>query len=381
MKGEAKSYLYAERNSPSDTELICLSILVDQGSYVVKGKPVLELEGAKTVFEIGAETDGFFYAFVEEGDHLAIGTVIGLISEIEIEDIETFKTEQRANPKSVSEDNVLNRMSNPARDYVLSNPLSSEESDLLSAEVGLITLENLMRILTKSKTVNKGMTEIESDYWNNFIKASNALERCVLIGGGRGAVQVLDLLQTIKKYLPIGYISDSWENYLKVPLIPRLGDTSEESIVRIMAEQKVDNFILTGGPPSFRSSQLKIFKNLGVPLVTLLHPSVLVGSNVTIGNGTLIFANVYIGPMSKIGEGCFISANSSLDHHTEMGIACTTGPLLVLSGGVNVGDEVKFGMNIGVEPGIKIGSSSLIASGVILTRDVPANTTIKGKSS
>jgi len=44
---------------------------------------------------------------------------------------------------------------------------------------------------------------------------------------------------------------------------------------------------------------------------------------------------------------------------------------------VQIGDKVKFGTGIFIEPGIKIGTNSIISSGSIITFDVPENSVVK----
>jgi acetyltransferase-like isoleucine patch superfamily enzyme len=44
---------------------------------------------------------------------------------------------------------------------------------------------------------------------------------------------------------------------------------------------------------------------------------------------------------------------------------------------VQIDDKVKFGTGIFIEPGIKIGSESIISSGSILTLDIPEKSIVK----
>jgi maltose O-acetyltransferase len=46
------------------------------------------------------------------------------------------------------------------------------------------------------------------------------------------------------------------------------------------------------------------------------------------------------------------------------------------SGSVTVGSRVRFGTNIGVEPYLTIGDGAVIASGSVVTRNVPENATV-----
>jgi UDP-3-O-[3-hydroxymyristoyl] glucosamine N-acyltransferase len=63
-----------------------------------------------------------------------------------------------------------------------------------------------------------------------------------------------------------------------------------------------------------------------------------------------------------------------------MGDHCTFGPNVFMSGGVKIGDRVRFGTGISIEPRLTIASDVTIASGVVLTTHVPAHTLVRNKS-
>jgi acetyltransferase-like isoleucine patch superfamily enzyme len=49
----------------------------------------------------------------------------------------------------------------------------------------------------------------------------------------------------------------------------------------------------------------------------------------------------------------------------------TFGPSVVFSGSCTIGNEIKFGTGIFIEPRVKIESNSIIASGCIVQRNIP----------
>ena len=69
--------IIAERNSPSDESFTVLSINYQNGEKVVEGSVLMEVEGAKAVFEIIAPKSGYFYTNLNEGDIPDVGDVIG----------------------------------------------------------------------------------------------------------------------------------------------------------------------------------------------------------------------------------------------------------------------------------------------------------------
>jgi acetyltransferase-like isoleucine patch superfamily enzyme len=53
---------------------------------------------------------------------------------------------------------------------------------------------------------------------------------------------------------------------------------------------------------------------------------------------------------------------------------------VAFSGRVTVGNKVRFGTLIAVEPDLDIGSEVIIASGCVLTRSVPSYSTVKARA-
>jgi acetyltransferase-like isoleucine patch superfamily enzyme len=78
-----------------------------------------------------------------------------------------------------------------------------------------------------------------------------------------------------------------------------------------------------------------------------------------------------------VGDNNFLSAYCSIEHHWVLGSHCSFGPAVVTSSRVRIGDRVRFGTGISVEPAIEIGQDSIIASGLALTGHIPPNSLLK----
>jgi acetyltransferase-like isoleucine patch superfamily enzyme len=97
-----------------------------------------------------------------------------------------------------------------------------------------------------------------------------------------------------------------------------------------------------------------------------------IGDNSSISSYTTIYAAFGV----KIGKNCLISSNcgiSSINHiqnshnrrqDDKEGLFCKP---------VTIGDNVWIGMNACILPGVEIGDNSIIGSGSVVTRNVPAN--------
>ena len=108
-----------------------------------------------------------------------------------------------------------------------------------------------------------------------------------------------------------------------------------------------------------------------------IYSNVFIGENVEIGDGTLIFANVHIGTDTSIGKLSFISSNSTIEHHNVIGNAFCCGPSFSTSGLVSIGNNTRVGINVGIEPSIKVGDNVVISSGSIVTSNIDSDKTLK----
>jgi UDP-N-acetylglucosamine diphosphorylase/glucosamine-1-phosphate N-acetyltransferase len=140
-------------------------------------------------------------------------------------------------------------------------------------------------------------------------------------------------------------------------------------------------------------------------------------------SGTYIEGPVYIGEGADVGPNCYIRTGTSLGRNTRVGNACEVKNSIIMEGthiahlsyvgdsiigsncnlgagtitanlrfdkkpvkvtikekrvdsglrklGAIVGDDVQTGINVSINPGVKVGSGAWIAPGVTVTRDVP----------
>lgn len=95
-------------------------------------------------------------------------------------------------------------------------------------------------------------------------------------------------------------------------------------------------------------------------------------SHLTYGNNTLIDSTTRVMPFVHMGDNaCVMGGN--IGHHVKIGdhvsiISSTIG------GNVTIGNNCFISLNATIHPGITIGEYSLIDTGAIITKDIPAYT-------
>jgi sugar O-acyltransferase (sialic acid O-acetyltransferase NeuD family) len=202
-------------------------------------------------------------------------------------------------------------------------------------------------------------------------------QRVLVIGGGYGAVQVLDALQRQATLRAVGVVDDNPELAGALVMgVPILGTVGQAAALH--DEGRFDAAVISVGTSrEFRRRVFNDLRSRRVPFANVVDPSATIHANATLGQGNVILAHCMIGACASIGDNNFLSAHVSLDHHSQMGSHCTFGPAVVTSALVQIGDSVKFGTGIFIEPKVTIGDDCIIGSGAILVAPVPAMSLVR----
>ncbi len=367
--------LRAPKISPNDDRLLVVKFLADDGELVKTGREVVELEGAKTVVAVESPVSGIFYPFQEVGTEVPIGDIVGVITPTPMtrnEILATLASDRARQPEAplLSATGSGVRFSKAAAAWLDNN---GYEADRFAGH-GLVTVSRLQAILAGEKEgrPDRGLQGVVPSPGR-----PGANQRVLLAGAGPGAHQVLDILLRDCESEVIGLLDDNPEKHAWVIRgIPVLGPL--EHMNGLAAENKADSVLCTTPTAiSFRQKVAVMARAAGLRLATAIHASAIISETASIAPGSVIGALCYIGPETILGENCFLSSRTTFEHHNQIGSWVTTGPNVATSGLVVVGSGVRFGSGIVVEPKVTIGDNATVASGSVVTNDIPAYAILK----
>lgn len=135
-------------------------------------------------------------------------------------------------------------------------------------------------------------------------------------------------------------------NLPKHPIIIAIGNT--------LIRQKLQNLVLSSG----------------FELITLIHPTAVIGSDVTIGTGSVVMPRAIINANSIIGDGVIINSGAIVEHDCIIGNFAHICPGVALAGGVNIGERTWIGIGSSIIQGIKIKSDITIGAGSVVVSDI-----------
>lgn len=139
-----------------------------------------------------------------------------------------------------------------------------------------------------------------------------------------------------------------------------------------------DVFLCAIGNPQAKEQCVKTLQARGAKFTNLIHPSAVLGSNITIGQGIIICPNVVVSADIKIGDFVSIDSQSVLGHDCELGHFSHVATFSAVTGGSKLGQRVFVGSHSTVLPTITVGDDAVIGAGSVVTKPVPAGITVVG---
>lgn len=137
-------------------------------------------------------------------------------------------------------------------------------------------------------------------------------------------------------------------------------------------------FVVAIGDNDARARAFLRLRADGRTLLSVVHPSAIIGSDVQIGDGTMISAGAIVVTGSQIGCGVILNTGCTVDHHAKIGDFVHIGPGVHIGGDVTVGDRALIGLGALVLPGRILGAGCTVGAGAVVTRDVAQGVTVLG---
>lgn len=116
----------------------------------------------------------------------------------------------------------------------------------------------------------------------------------------------------------------------------------------------------------------------GCKVVTLIHPSAVIGSDVVIGEGTVVAAGAVVNTGARIGAGVILNTCCSVDHDCMIGDYCHVSVGAHLAGSVMVGRMTFICAGATVINNISICDECVIGAGAVVVKNIEESGTYVG---
>jgi sugar O-acyltransferase (sialic acid O-acetyltransferase NeuD family) len=193
----------------------------------------------------------------------------------------------------------------------------------------------------------------------------------ILGASGHGRV-VADIASRLNRYEQIAFLDDD-EGKTSALDHPVLGTVA--TVDRYLED--FDVFVAVGDNQVRQRLQLGL-QARSASLATLVHPSAVLGSQVSLGAGTAVMAGAVINCGSVVGRGCIINTSASLDHDNVLEDFVHISPGAHLAGTVHVGEGTWIGIGACVINNLRLAGGCRIGAGAVVISDIVERGTYVG---
>ncbi len=348
----------------NEDQAVIVDWRIDDGAPVNRGEEVCIVETTKVTYEVVAEADGFLRHLVEIGQVVKNNQTIAMITATPDEDYAVLLASLEKTEPVTTERRWTKKAELVAKKLGLDmSVLAAKFPDRVITEAD---------VLASNKPVFEGRDLVEDAY------PGLRPQRILLIGAGAGGGFVtLDVISRVQHQRAVGILDNNAALHGKTMMgVPILGPNS---MAAEFWEKRVFDaaIICITANIADRAAIFEDMRAKGIRFANVIDPSTIVKNYVSMGEGNLIMGNGYLAPSCVLGDNNFLASHVCIEHHTKVGSHCTFGPRSTTAGAVTIGDRVKFGMGVLVEPYLTIGDNCLIPSGCVLTNNIPPNSVVK----
>lgn len=341
---------------------------VADATYLDAGADLVELETSKSIIEVPCPASGFVLHAVAEGEELRLDQPVAWLFESQqalIAHRDRAEAEAQAALAS-SQTEVRATAKAKARAQALGVDLSTlDQSQLITVKM--------------VEAAAEAQAPVDYSQLPAPLAGKPGCQRVLVIGGGRGATQVIDIFDTGEGQCAVGILDDGRDKWGELIYdVPVVGGT--DRLVPLFEAGLFDAAIVaisTSIPARVKFREL--CEAAGIPMANAIDKTSKVATHVQMGTGNVVCAFCQIGTSTVVGNNNFLSAYNSFDHHNELGNDISTGPGVATSSRVKLADRCRLGTGIFIQPGVELGEGVQVASGSVLVKSVPAHHAVKTK--
>ena len=349
----------------NETEATIKAVFVHTGDRVKPGQPLVEVETTKAVETIESPEEGYVQVLVKEGEVHPYGTVLVRIFESR-EALDRALQEAPASEEEATEPGVkaTRKAVEKARELGIDLRQIPKKGVILEKDV-VAFYEKETR---KPAEIRRPTPRFRYD-----------LERVVIIGAGRGAEVVVDILAEDPDKMIVGLVDDRVTEFplFNLPVIFH----SVRAFPLEFDRNAYDTVIVSIGA-NLKTMQIRHeifthYREHGVRFTNAIARSAELRRGVQLGEGNIIGGQVYIGASTRIGHNNLISYGAKVGHHNIVGDSNLIAPGVVTSGSVKIGTLCILSAGVTVINRVEIGDRVVLPVGYAVTRDLPSGTLIK----
>lgn len=189
-------------------------------------------------------------------------------------------------------------------------------------------------------------------------------EKLLIIGASGHGKVVADIALKMNKWQSIAFLDD--DESIKTSMGLQVIGKTADAFHKI---EEYDIFVAIGNNEIRQKIQTAL-EAKGASIPTLIHPSAVIGEQVTLSTGTAVMAGAIINCCTTIGKGCIINTGATIDHDNAIGDFVHISPGAHLAGTVKVGHGTWLGIGSIVSNNIYITNECKVGAGAVVVKDI-----------
>lgn len=199
------------------------------------------------------------------------------------------------------------------------------------------------------------------------------MQKIIIIGASDHCKYTIDIIERENKFKILGILDkklDKGSNFAGYPILGYLEYLESKSNMEL-----INYGIIAIGDNHTRSKLVNEILEIcpGFNFVNAIHPSVIIGKEVSIGKGCVMMAGVIINNNCSVGNHCFLATKSSLDHDSTILDYSSLSPGVTTGGRVFIGECSAIGIGATILHYKKIGSNCIIGGNSLVNIDIRDN--------
>lgn len=196
------------------------------------------------------------------------------------------------------------------------------------------------------------------------------MKNVVIFGAsGHGGV-VLDCLEKEGKYNVVGFLDSFKKKGRRHCGYEILGN--EFDLPYLIDKYNISGGFVAVGDNWIRKNIVERIAGISpeFEFISTVHPSVILGRDVKIGNGVVVMPGVVINANTEVGDFCILNTFSSIDHDSIMQDYSSLAPRVCIGGGFSLGKFSAVCLGAQIIESISIGEHTVVGAGSLVVRDL-----------
>ncbi len=203
------------------------------------------------------------------------------------------------------------------------------------------------------------------------------MNRVIVLGAGGHARVLVEALRARDIDID-GFITNQPECGTGVMAsLARIGNDQD-----LMARERQGITLVNGvgsiGRADVRRAVFETFRAAGFSFASVIHPTAMIASDVTIGEGAQVMAGAILQCGVRIGVNAIINTGAIVDHDSRIGDHAHVAPGASLAADVVVGAGAHVGAGATIIQGRRVGNEAIVGAGAVVVDDVPDRTIARG---